>query len=114
MKRIKQFVFYGLNDTRNSPKDMDDWKYDLLKKCGPVSHLGIQGSPGVLFCLNGSTNDDAISIGTTGVYEIDLTGVGYISNLRFIEDTLIENYPNDVLTSQRRLIVDVVYEGAEK
>jgi hypothetical protein len=35
-----------------------------------VSHLGIQGIPGTTFYLN--QNGDPITIGITGVYEIDL------------------------------------------
>lgn len=112
MKSIKQFIFYGKDDNRNFPKDFDDWKYDLFKKYGAVSHLGIQGEPGVLFCLNGAPDDEAISIGGTGVYEIDLNGVGYISHLRFLEDNLQNHYPTN-LTSPRRLIVDIVHEEVE-
>lgn len=110
MKKIKQFIFYGVNNSNNNPKSINDWTSNLFKKYGAVSHLGIQGAPGVLFCLNGSSDSDAISIGGTGVYELDLEGIGYISSLRFLENELINNYPNDSVG--KRLIVDIVYEGA--
>lgn len=110
MKKIEQFVFYGENDTRNRPLDMDKWRYNLFSEHGAISHLGIQGEPGILFCLNGAIDSNAISIGGTGVYEIDLNGVGYITSLRFVEQVLKDFYPTNP-DSPRRLIVDIVYEG---
>ena len=109
MKSIKQFVFYGIDDERNNPKDFSAWEYNLLKNHGMISHLGIQGSPQLLFCLNGAADKDAISIGKTGIYEIDLNGIGYISSLRFVKESLETCYPND-MTDKRRLIVDIVCE----
>lgn len=112
MKRIKQFVFYGENDSRNIPNNTD-WKYNLFKDYGLVSHLGIQGAPDTLFCLNHSGDKDAISIGGTGVYELNLEGVGYISGLRFVWDKLTENYPATKIDDKSKLIVDIVYEGED-
>ena len=109
MKKIKQFIFYGDKNSNSHPSSINDWTGNLLKKYGAVSHLGIQGDPGVLFCLNGASDNNAISIGGTGVYEINLDGVGYISSLRFLEKPLKDCYPEDNFT--RRLIVDIVYEG---
>lgn len=113
MKKIKQFVFYGPGHSKNIPANDEDWKYNLFKNYGLVSHLGIQGASGVLFCLNHSSNEDAISIGGTGVYEIDLTGVGHISGLRFLWDNLIIYYPKNSSDNTKKLIVDIVYEGED-
>jgi hypothetical protein len=41
MKRIKQFVFYGPNNSKNFPSDLNAWRYNLLSGYGSVSHLGI-------------------------------------------------------------------------
>lgn len=108
MKKIAQFVFYGKNSSLNNPKDLDLWKYNLLSKYGSVSHLGIQGDPGTIFYLNNS-NDNEISIGATGVYELDLEGLGYITALKFDSDILYDKYKNNT-NPNHRLIVDIVYE----
>jgi hypothetical protein len=39
-----------------------------------VSHLGIQGEPGVVFYLNNGI--DPITIGATGIYEINFENLG--------------------------------------
>lgn len=113
MKQIKQFVYYGLNDSRNTPQGSEfdnPWIYNLFSQYRQISHLGIQGEPGILFCINGSEDKDAIMIGNTGIYEIDLDGVGYISSLRFLESKLNDFYPRES-SEEKRLIVDFIYEG---
>ena len=112
MKQIKQFIYYGPDDSNNTPQDSEfsnPWIYNLFSKYRQISHLGIQGEPGVHFCINGSEDEDAIMIGNTGIYEIDLDGVGYISSLRFLEYDLKKFYPES--SEERRLIVDFIYEG---
>ena len=113
MKKIKQFVFYGDYIRKNTskkciPEDMEKWETNLLEKYGPISHLGIQGEPGVIFYLNNS--GDPISIGATGIYEMNLEGIGHISSIRFDMSTLSEKYDTAPSTLQR-LLVDIVYEG---
>ena len=118
MKKMKQFVFYGPNSPKNFPKDsdftdtnyMNPWKYNLFINYNSVSHLGIQGEAGIIFYLNNSA--DPISIGSTGIYELDLENIGYISALKFDMDILTEEY-NNHLDTNHKLIVDIVYEGAE-
>ena len=117
MKKIQQFVFYSPENNKNFPQDFDlkdplytnPWKYNLFKGYGIVTQLGIQGAPGVIFYLNDSSNP--ISIGGTGVYELNLTGIGHISRLRFDEKSLKEYYPKEQADPKRKLIVDIVYEG---
>ena len=67
--------------------------------------LGIQGKPGTKFYLNGhSTGNGILSIGKTGIYEIDLTnGFGLITSVDFVEDTL----PTE--ESGEKIIVDYLY-----
>jgi hypothetical protein len=116
MKKITQFVFYG-KKVRNSlkkpciPEDLEIWKTNLLTDCGPVSHLGIQGEPGVIFYLNYS--NEPISIGSTGIYEINLEGLGYISALTFDTKVLGEKY-DDQESHLHRLLVDVIHEGVNE
>lgn len=118
MKRFKQFVYHGLGEDENNPKEVynnlgtlvnNPWTNNLFVNYRQVSHLGIQGEPGTKFCLNGATADNAITIGLTGIYEIDLGGIGYISALRFLPETLAKY--DEVPKNGRRLIVDFVYEG---
>ena len=112
MKKIKQFIYYGKNSSNNHPQDSqvgNPWIYNLLTNYKQVTHLGIQGEPGVRFCLNGSSDFDAISIGLTGIYEINLEGLGYITGLRFLPESLNNFYSTEA--EGHRLIVDFVYEG---
>lgn len=114
MKRIMQFRFYGENDARNYPKNytLDSWITNVLANCGAVSHLGIQGEPGVVFYLNDGNNP--IVLGFTGIYELDLEGIGRITNLRFNKEKLISTYPSDPSSSDsKRILVDVIYDGLE-
>jgi hypothetical protein len=57
--------------------------------------------------LNGSGDSDAITVGATSIYEIDLGGVGHITGLRFLPESLAK-YTS---LSGHSLIVDFVYEG---
>ena len=114
MKKIKQFVFYGKKVRDNLgkecfPANLNVWQQNLLTDFGPVSHLGIQGEPGVIFYLNHGT--DPISIGATGIYELNLEGLGHISALRFDMNTLEEKY-DEQESVLHRVLVDIVYEGA--
>lgn len=83
MKTIKQFVY---------PRD--NFEGNILEQYPEVSHIGIQGAPGLSFELNGGV----IKIGKTGIYELDLEGVGIINSLKFSP------------SSQDKIIVDIVYE----
>lgn len=114
MKRMMQFRFHGLNSKENYPLWTDwqknNWFTNLFFNYGSVSHLGIQGEPGVRFYLNGGTNP--ITIGATGIYELNLEGIGRITSLRFDQDQLPTIYNNSA-SDKKRLIVDIVYDGPE-
>ena len=111
MKKIKQFIYYGSGSSFNHPQDseINPWVINLFTSYKQITHLGIQGEPGVKFCLNNSTNENAISLGATGIYEINLEGMGYITSLRFLPESLEEYYKTE--DTGHRLIVDFVYEG---
>jgi hypothetical protein len=58
-------------------------------------------------------------IGETGIYELDLEGVGRITSIKFNKDDLDKFYPNDLEIDTKndgqradRLLIDIVYEGA--
>ena len=107
MKHLKQFVFYGKDNKNNFPEKVSTWTHNVLSSYPTVSHLGIQGVPGTTFYLN--QDGDPITIGVTGVYEIDLGGIGFISKLAF-DETLLLSYYNNNPNPDYRLIVDIVYE----
>lgn len=70
-----------------------------------IEQLGIQAIPGTKFYLNNSP--DPIIIGTTGIYELDLTNESSITDLRFHADS-INNIKNNQSLS---LLVDIIYRG---
>lgn len=116
MKRIAQFRFYSEGNENNYPKwdsqtEYESWSFNLLSKFGNVSHLGIQGEPGVVFYINSGHNP--IQLGQTGIYELDFEGIGKISKLYFDWTKLNEFYSEEKSNSQHRLIVDIVYDSAE-
>lgn len=113
MKRIAQFRFHYTGSSANYPLKLTskDWSSNLLQNCGLVSHLGIQGEPGVVFYLN--DGDNPIVLGSTGIYELNLEGIGRIASLRFDEDSLDKYYTQEVNDEAHRLCVDIIYDGAE-
>ena len=69
-----------------------------------VTHLGIQAYPGYTFKINNSAW--AISVGRTGIYELDLQGIGKIQSL-----TLgIFNPPGALEGNINQVIIDYVME----
>lgn len=108
---IKQFRYYGLQGTLNNPKNYpEDTTYaalaagNIFKNYNPVVQLGIQATPGTKFYINNSTTP--IMVGATGIYELDLEGLGSIASIKFDRTSL-----NDI-TEETPLMIDIVYEGA--
>lgn len=112
MKKIMQFRFHGEGSQYNYPKNygISEWTYNLFDKYGMISHLGIQGAPGTVFYINHSQNP--ITLGVTGIYELNLEGIGRVNALRFEKDILMEKYSPSDANPYHRLIVDIVYDGA--
>lgn len=110
-KRIKQFRYYNQTQTEeNSPPDL---KYQQLQSgsafagCLPILQLGIQALPGTKFYINNSV--DPIIIGSTGIYELSLTGNTQISALSFSPTSIAEINDND----NAYLLVDIIYDDGE-
>ena len=83
-KQIYQYRYYPKLDTRNQPTDLNETNLvngTIFADNMPITQLGIQTLPGVQFYLNGSTNP--ITIGTTGIYELDMSTEAIITSLRF-------------------------------
>lgn len=117
MKEIAQFRYYNSAGNKNYPADIkaSTWyQGNIFQGCGVISHLGIQGYPGVRFYLNGSKS--AIMIGETGIYEINLENLGRIYSIQFIKEDLEKFYDTvnqeEDINKNRILIVDIIYEKA--
>lgn len=110
MKQIKQFRYYPSNPANNYPEEVTFASIvsgNIFQSHGDISHLGIQGKPGTIFYLNGSF-DKPISIGFTGIYELQLNGLGTIYSIKFDANTLESLYEgNDCI------LIDIVYEGSK-
>ena len=107
MKYIRQFRYYGIGSEKNYPTDLTYGELkagNIFKNCGAVTQLGIQAVPGTLFYLNNSSS--SIAVGSTGIYELNLEGLGVISAIRFDQHSLerIEENSDGIL-------IDIVYEG---
>ena len=113
---IKQFRYYGESSSFNTDLDKAN-KLDkaslsnggFLNNYTPVVKLGIQTIPGVKFYLNGS--EEAIIIGNSGLFELDLEDRIQITGLRFSPRSI------DLINSVEgsgRLIIDIVYEVTEE
>lgn len=111
MKRIAQFRYRGDNHPENFPQY--EYYTDLLssgnifQNYGFVSKLGIQGPDGLKFYLNSSSSP--IAIGETGIYELDLEGIGRISAIQFDRTDLETFYTDNPLND--KILIDIVYEG---
>ncbi len=113
-KRIAQFRYYGINSDQNYIPGAQLKAEEYLDKfCdgnlfsayinGVVVQMGIQGEPNTAFYLN--DGDYPIYIGQTGIYEINLDGMGQITSIAFAKDTLAS------YVDGKRLLLDVLYEG---
>lgn len=70
-----------------------------------VEQLGIQAIPGTKFKLNSSPN--WVIIGSTGIYELDLTNRATITSLVFDAESVYNIKEGSGLS----LLVDIVYQG---
>lgn len=107
---FKQFIY--CNETSNKNQPIELTKNNLIS--GDIfanytlSQLGIQAPPGTKAYLNDSKMP--IIVGFSGLLEIDLHNQGFITGLKFDENSLKNIEENDGLI----LIVDIVYLGGEK
>ena len=122
-KRIAQFRYFGDSNANIGSIDQDAIYHQLDSNqpagltgadlCAgtvftdytPMIQLGIQALPGTKFNLN--TNLDPIVIGTTGIYELDLTNSSaMITSLTFEQKSIehIQSNPDGYL------IIDIVYQ----
>ena len=110
MKQIKQFRYYGSMSDKNYPA-LENYQHilangNLFAQHNGITHLGIQAIPGTRFYLNNSVH--SITVGYTGIYELDLQIHGYIHSIRF-DPTSLAQYAGG--TESDRILIDIIYEG---
>jgi hypothetical protein len=125
MKHAYQFRYYDSKNIhgQNYPATINDWSaminnrlFDYANINGVITHIGIQGRPGVKFRLNGSL--DWITIGATGIYELDLSGLSYITSIAFDRNSIeyLENINGNLNKNQmpiEGILIDIIYDGIE-
>lgn len=123
-KYITQIRYYGDGDERNSSKDVSSTslvKGTIFRKYSPITQLGIQTSPTFeymegdtkkvvrpSFYVNGGA--DSVQIGRTGIYELDLDGIGSISSLALAQDFITAIIECNKQGGQAHVMIDLVYE----
>ena len=84
-----------------------DGTLENSKRYVPILQLGIQSIPGTRFYLNDGV--DPITIGSTGIYELDMNNGVEISKLAM--DVSSMNKINEMQNGY--LIIDIIYEKEE-
>lgn len=110
MKRIAQFRYKGEAHAETYPTNLMEDNLvigNIFRDYGPVSQLGIQAPPGLKFYLNNSKY--SIMVGDTGIYELDLEGIGRILSISFDRNDLRNFYGGT--NKADKLLIDIVYEG---
>lgn len=110
-KYVNQIRYYKEGSSKNSPQGLKRsqlsggtaFKYNSQNSAGIVQ-LGIQTLPGVQFVINTSSNP--ITVGSTGIYELNVDGLTTINSLNILKQSL------DMIDKNENayLIVDYVYE----
>lgn len=118
-RAIKQFRYYKEGDSaRNQPYTnggsndatfLNFCNGNVFKNANvyPIIQLGVQTLPGTRMYLNGS--QDPIIVGSTGIYEIDVSNNAEIVNIYFDATSMLAIRDSD----EGYLIVDVLYDKYE-
>lgn len=107
-KQVNQIRYYGDNNAKNYPANLSLQTLQsgsAFHNTLPIVQLGIQTLPGMKIYINNHTNP--VVVGQTGIYELNVDGISYITDLRFDYTTL--NIINNN-KSNTYLIIDYLYE----
>lgn len=114
MKQIYQYRYYGTRNPKNQPANLD--RRGLIYGTAftdnghvPILQLGIQALPGTQFYLNNSI--EPITIGSTGIYELDLSGQSEITSVQFDYTAIDMIDDKDRGAGNAYLLIDIVYDG---
>lgn len=92
-KTVGQLRYYGVDNASNysagamTAVTATSLQYGTaLSYAYPIVKLGIQTLPGTQMYINGSANP--VVVGQTGIYELDVDGLSYITTLSFSATSL--------------------------
>lgn len=108
-RQVKQFRYYNDSNThkKNYPENLKLRHLVTGSVFDPyprILQLGIQALPGTKFYLNNANNP--VIVGSTGIYELTLTGATVITDLTF-DNASIQAIGNN---NNASLIIDIIYE----
>ena len=110
-KYVNQVRYYGDGNAKNSNSTLSITSLQsgsVFHNTLPIVQLGIQTLPGMKVFINNHTNP--IVVGQTGIYELNVDGISYITDLRFDGSTLGVINKNQ---ANAYLIIDYIYEREE-
>lgn len=99
--RFQQFTY-----TADKEEMVESLKDGSLFSSMSIQQLGIQALPGTKFYINGSNSP--VLVGFSGLFNLDLTDQGEITELRFDLNSL--KYIKD---TNSILIIDIAYTGGD-
>lgn len=88
-KTVGQLRYYGEKDPRNFPAGLGSvhlYNGNALKDYYPITQLGIQTVPGAKLTLN--KDKIPVTVGVTGIYELNIDGLAQITDVSFASETL--------------------------
>lgn len=109
-KEFKQVIYHHPDSAWNTPGVTEDKLVNgtAFSKYLPLSQLGIRALPGTKVYLNGGTNP--VIIGFSGLFDIDLTNGGSITEIRIDRNSLRSIANNN----SAYLIVDMLGIGGSQ
>lgn len=118
VKKVKQFRYYGKNNTANTITYNELLQDDLprssdtagsLSTYMPIIYLGIQTIPGVKVSLNGFM-ESPIIIGASGIYELDLEGTTGLINSVLVQQASLDMIDRN---PEAYILIDIIYKDKE-
>lgn len=97
--RFQQFTY-----TADKEEMVESLKDGSLFSSMSIQQLGIQALPGTKFYINGSNSP--VLVGFSGLFNLDLTDQGEITELRFDLNSL-----KYIKNANSILIIDIAYTG---
>ena len=113
-RKVQQFRYYSENSTDNYPNGIMNkdnlTSNNIFTNFGNIKQLGIQTMPGVKFRLNSTTSENWITVGVTGIYELDLEDLIDIVLIQFDENSV--DVVSESVTGY--IIIDILYDKEDE
>lgn len=107
---FKQMIYHHPHSLKNFPQNLtaqDLISGEIFKSYMPITQLGVRALPGTKFYINGYSRP--VIIGSTGLFDIDLSAGGFIQSLAFDPKSLDLIGSNDT----GYLVIDIAYLGTD-